>query len=69
MYKIKIEDDSGKLIADFDAEGFNHSEDRGISLARGKNGKYKEISSNGQYRVLIKGWRGCENYEQFVKES
>ena len=52
-------------------EGFEASwaANAGIRKTYEPSGPYINLSHNGQFTFLLKGWKGCRSYESFQPET
>ena len=52
-----------------EADGFEVSQEAGIHRHHTPGNPVGDINHNGQQRLLIKAWKGCETYDSFQPET
>lgn len=65
--KVEIERDGKKIERDYTFDDVNIVEEYGIIRYLFDNESH--IASNGQQRLLIKAWKGCNTFDTFEQES
>lgn len=67
-YKITIEDSEGHKVV-LNCANVSLSQEMGIRQTVSADGTITSQKPNNQHRILVKGWTGCDSYEDFKAES
>jgi hypothetical protein len=66
MVTITITSEDGR-DSSFEVDNYSMEADYGLAKVEGDGG-LTHPESNGQFRILLKAWRGCAGYEHFFTE-